>query len=168
MLSVLAFLQSLVRKDTDMKVLVDQKKKSLKVILLNPASQFKDLVSKCRSIVVAGGTMQPISEFEDQLFKAAGANEQKIDRFSCGHIVSKDNVLPIVVKSGPRGHTLDFTYQNRDREQTYEELASSLIQICDAVPGGIVVFFPSYDYENRVFNHFQKAKKIQEIGQISH
>ena len=166
MLYVLAFLQSLVRKDTDLKVLVDHKKKSLKVILLNPASQFKDLVAKCRSIIVAGGTMQPISEFEDQLFKAAGAIEQKIDRFTCGHIVSKENVLPLVVKCGPKGQTLDFTYQNRDKVQTYEELALALIQICKAVPGGIVVFFPSYDYENRVFNHFQKANKIQQIEKI--
>ena len=36
---------------------------AIKYCLLDPASKFKDLVDECRSIVVAGGTMQPTSEF---------------------------------------------------------------------------------------------------------
>ena len=37
---------------------------AIKYCLLDPASKFKDLVKECRSIVVAGGTMQPTSEFK--------------------------------------------------------------------------------------------------------
>ena len=72
MLPILAFVQSLVNGKSELRILLDPKKSSLKAILLNPASQFTDLVSKCRSIIVAGGTMQPISEFQDQLFIQAG------------------------------------------------------------------------------------------------
>ena len=36
---------------------------TIKYCLLDPASKFKDLADECRSIVVAGGTMQPTSEF---------------------------------------------------------------------------------------------------------
>ena len=36
---------------------------AVKYCLLDPASKFKDLADECRSIVVAGGTMQPTSEF---------------------------------------------------------------------------------------------------------
>ena len=49
-------------------------KSGIKFLLLNPAaSHFGDLVSQCRAIIVAGGTMQPVDEFKHQLFVAAGA-----------------------------------------------------------------------------------------------
>ena len=48
-------------------------KSGIKFLLLNPAaSHFGDLVSQCRAVVVAGGTMQPVEEFKEQLFLAAG------------------------------------------------------------------------------------------------
>jgi len=34
-------------------------------------------VSECRSIIVAGGTMQPVEEFKHQLFVEAGAEPGK-------------------------------------------------------------------------------------------
>ena len=100
--------------------------------------------------------MQPMSEFENQLFQDAGASKARIEQFTCDHIVSKDNVLPLIIKTGPSNQTLDFTFQHRDKASTYNELASTLIKICQVVPGGMVVFFPSYDYESRVFEYFQK------------
>lgn len=100
MLVILSFLQALVNGKSELRILLDTKKPSLKAILLNPASQFTDLVSKCRSIIVAGGTMQPISEFQEQLFANAGAPKSRITEFSCGHIVPPQNVLPLVIKSG--------------------------------------------------------------------
>ena len=36
-------------------------KSSLKFLLLNPAVHFADVVSEARAIIVAGGTMQPVS-----------------------------------------------------------------------------------------------------------
>ena len=154
LLSILAFLQGLVKSQSELRILLDKKKETLKAILLNPASQFTELVSKCRSIIVAGGTMQPISEFQDQLFISAGADLERISYFSCGHIVPPENVLPLVMKSGPSGKTLDFTFQSRDKLETYQELSRCLINACNIIPGGIVVFFPSYDYESRYFfNH---------------
>lgn len=93
--------------------------------------------------------MQPIDEFRDQLFVSAGAELSRIANFSCGHIVPPENVLPIVIKSGPSGKTLDFTFQNRDSVETYQELSRALVNSCNVIPGGVVVFFPSYDYEAR-------------------
>ena len=58
--------------------------------------------------------------------------------------------------SGPSGKTLDFSFQYRDKVETYQELSRSLINICNTIPNGIVVFFPSYDYEARVFKHFDQ------------
>lgn len=36
-------------------------KSSIKFLLLNPAVHFIDVVKECKAVVVAGGTMQPVS-----------------------------------------------------------------------------------------------------------
>lgn len=35
----------------------------LKYILLNPAERFQELVDSARSVVLAGGTMEPVSDY---------------------------------------------------------------------------------------------------------
>ena len=74
--------------------------------------------------------MQPMSEFQDQLFISAGAPIEKIAQFSCGHIVPPENVLPLVIKCGPRNKTLDFTFKARNEEATMFELSRTLVNAC--------------------------------------
>ena len=125
----------------------------LRFLLLDPAHQFQDLVTSAHSVVVAGGTMQPLSEFRDQLFVAAGAEPERVTHFTCDHVVPAANILPRVLCSGPTGTRLDFTFQFRERPETLAELGRVLVNLVNIVPGGIVVFFPSYDYEKLVFKH---------------
>lgn len=55
--------------------------------------------------------MEPMSEFKDQLFY--GNNSDRIVQFSCGHIIPSDNILPLIICSGPSGKQLDFSYESR-------------------------------------------------------
>jgi len=64
-------------------------------------------------VIVSGGTMEPISEFKDQLFNFNGDNSDRIVHFSCGHVVPPNNILPWIECSGPTGKQLDFSYQER-------------------------------------------------------
>lgn len=66
-----------------------------------------------RCVVVAGGTMQPISEFKEQLFIAAGSSSERVTHFSCGHVIPRDHILPIILCSGPTNKIFDFSFQNR-------------------------------------------------------
>ncbi len=86
---------------------------------------------------------------QDQLFLSAGASADRVTSFSCGHVVPSESLLPVVLTSGPSGQRLDFTYKSRDKEAMLDELNRVLINTCNIVPGGIVCFLPSYDYENR-------------------
>lgn len=63
--------------------------------------------------MVAGGTMQPFSEFRDQLFLSAGGEASRVQNFSCGHVIPANQLLPVALPQGPTGVTLDFTYQQR-------------------------------------------------------
>ncbi|XP_012945666.1 ATP-dependent DNA helicase DDX11 [Aplysia californica] len=131
--------------------------------MLNPAVHFVSVLREARSVVVAGGTMQPVSEFKDQLFHAAGISPARVMEFACGHVVPGSQLLPMAVARGPSGQTLDLTYQNRDKPATLDELGRVLVNLCAVVPGGLVCFFPSYEYEARVYQHWEKTSVLDKI-----
>lgn len=45
-----------------------------------------------------------------------------------------------------------------------DELGRVLLNLCNIVPAGIVVFFPSYSYEDIVFKHLDKSGIILKIS----
>ena len=63
-----------------------------------------------------------LKTFQDQLFIASGAAPERISNFSCGHVIPPQNLLPLVIPSGPSGHRLDFTHGCRDKVETLDEL----------------------------------------------
>ncbi|XP_063976651.1 ATP-dependent DNA helicase DDX11 [Diachasmimorpha longicaudata] len=135
----------------------------IKFLLMNPAAHFHDIVKEARSIILAGGTMEPISEFRDQLFIEAGAPLERIVTFSCDHVVPKENILTRIVTKGPNNIPFDFNYQNRDNESLLNEVGRTLINITNIVPGGIVVFLPSYKYEESLYKHLDSSGIIKKL-----
>ncbi|XP_012254721.2 ATP-dependent DNA helicase DDX11 isoform X2 [Athalia rosae] len=136
----------------------------LKFVLLNPAAHFIDIVTDARAVVLAGGTMEPISEFKDQLFASAGADPKRIRTFTCGHVVSKDNILATVLTRGPSGTDLEFNYQNRDNKKILDEVGRILSNLCNIAPGGMVVFLPSYKYEITVHEHLEASGILKKLS----
>ena len=67
------------------------------------------------------------------------------------------------MRNGPSGKSLEFSYKFRDELVTLDELGRVLCNICNVVPGGLVIFFPSYAYEKKVYDHFDKTKVLSRI-----
>ena len=98
-------------------------------------------------------------------------------------MIPPDQLLPLVLCKGPSGVDLEFSYQTRDREKLVrplalilvtsvhfrsvqiEELGRALVNLSSIVPGGIVCFFPSYEYERKVHAHWDKTGILNRIGQ---
>jgi len=83
-------------------------------------------VKDARSVVLAGGTMEPMSEFVDQLFLMAGATLDRIMTFSCDHVIPKENIISNVVTRGPTGIEFEFNYHSRQDIKLVIELFLSL------------------------------------------
>ncbi|GFY75105.1 hypothetical protein TNIN_61721 [Trichonephila inaurata madagascariensis] len=166
--SFVEFLKTLTFPSADGRILVNKtssmEQSSLKFLHLNPSSHFKDIVQEARSIVLAGGTMQPVSEFTEQLFLPAGVSLQRMSLFSCGHVIPPENLLAIGLASGPCGNPLDFTFKNRMLPETIKELGSVLLNVSNVIRGGVVCFFPSYDYEEFIYTELTKSKMLQSIA----
>ncbi|XP_075236067.1 ATP-dependent DNA helicase DDX11 [Lycorma delicatula] len=136
----------------------------IKFLLLNSSSHFKDIVQQARSVIVAGGTMQPITEFSHQLFVAAGASLDRVLHFSCGHVIPSSHILPITLTNGPTNISLDFSYTSKESNNMMDEVGRILLNITNIVPAGIVCFFTSYNYEQTVYQHLTKTGIISKIS----
>lgn len=161
-------LEALTNADKDGRIVVNKletlSKSSVKFLLLNPAVHFAEILSEARSVIIAGGTMQPVSEFKEQLLFATGLKPERILEFSCGHIISADQLLPIAMARGSSGLELDFTYQSRATPEMMNELGRVVYNVSNVVSGGIICFFPSYEYEKTVYAHWEQAGFLQKIG----
>ncbi|KAI4500244.1 hypothetical protein M0802_004661 [Mischocyttarus mexicanus] len=164
---ILSFLECLENNCADGRIIVipgpTVGKGILKFLLLNPAAHFHDVVTEARAVILTGGTMEPISEFTEQLFLAAGVNPERILTFSCDHVIPPENIISNILTCGPTGVEFEFNFKNRQNIKLLDELGRMLINFCNIIPAGIVIFLPSYDYENIVYEHLYKSGVITKI-----
>ncbi|XP_077049945.1 ATP-dependent DNA helicase DDX11 isoform X1 [Siphateles boraxobius] len=167
MMLVESFLFALTNTNKDGRVVIQRQaclaQSSVKFLLLNAAVHFAQIVQECRAVIIAGGTMQPVADFKQQLLFSAGVTEDRILEFSCGHVIPPENILPIILCAGPSGQQLEFTFQTRDTPQMMEETGRVLSNLCNIVPGGVVCFFPSYEYEKRILGHWESTGVLQRL-----
>ncbi|XP_013190361.1 ATP-dependent DNA helicase DDX11 [Amyelois transitella] len=150
---VMEFLELLCDRSENGRVLVqkgDNQGGSLKYLLLNPTGHFSDVIKQCRSVILAGGTMEPVSEFLELLTGDSSMNDN-VNIVKCEHVVPRENVLALCVSKGPSQLPLNFSYENRMAKTLLEEVGKILRNICSIVPGGVVCFLPSYSYEEAVY-----------------
>ncbi|PZC75978.1 hypothetical protein B5X24_HaOG205271 [Helicoverpa armigera] len=159
--AILDFLEMLCDRSENGRVFA-HKDSGLKYLLLNPAEHFADVVKECRSVIVAGGTMEPISEFQ-ALLTTNSRTDDTVNIVRCEHVVPSDNVLGICLSKGPTNVSLNFSYENRMSNELLSEIGRILRNISSIVPGGVVCFLPSYSYEQTVYDHLKNSKVFEAI-----
>ncbi|XP_076825562.1 ATP-dependent DNA helicase DDX11-like isoform X2 [Clavelina lepadiformis] len=163
-----SFLMSLTSPGEDGRIVISTDGvggRCLKYVLMNPAFHFKDLLEECRSVIVAGGTMQPSSCLIDQLIgQAEPLHRDRVFEFSCGHVIDgAKQLLPIALSSGPSGESFEFTFEKRTSLVLVDELGRLILNMINIIPGGLVCFFPSYKYEDFVYKRWQNTGLIEKL-----
>ncbi|KAL8711053.1 MAG: hypothetical protein Q9220_004434 [cf. Caloplaca sp. 1 TL-2023] len=125
----------------------------LKYILLDPTFHFKDIVEESRAVVLAGGTMSPMTDYNRHLF--AYMNQNRLRTWNCGHIIPKDNLFLRSIGIAEDGTELDFSFATRGSFPRIQALGVCLIRLAESIPDGLVVFFPSYIYLDQVSAQWQ-------------
>uniref|UniRef100_A0A4X2K4D5 DEAD/H-box helicase 11 n=1 Tax=Vombatus ursinus TaxID=29139 RepID=A0A4X2K4D5_VOMUR len=168
LMQIESFLAALTTANQDGRVIVSRQgslsQSSLRFLLLNPSVHFAQVVKECRAMIIAGGTMQPVADFREQLLQCAGIGTERVVEFSCGHVIPPDNILPIVLCSGPSNQQLEFIYQKRELPQMMDEIGRILCNLCNVVPGGVVCFFPSYEYLYKVQAHWEQSGLLTRLA----
>lgn len=188
----IAFLIALANQDKNGRIIHEfhsiEGRSNIRFVLLNPSVYFKDIVNEAKSVILTGGTMEPLDALIQQLFPDSSVirhispssfdsqrtnprvltpkNDElikKITLFQCDHVIPDDHLLPICVARGLSGKDFDFTFRSRSLPQTMNDLGELILAMCNIVPDGIVCFFPSYDYEQQIYNHWQQNGFIHRI-----
>ncbi|KAI9837845.1 MAG: hypothetical protein M1819_006779 [Sarea resinae] len=126
----------------------------LQYLLLDPSHHFREIVQEARAVILAGGTMSPMSDYTNQLF--THLPKDRLTTLSCGHVIPPENLLAWPLSRGPTGLELSFTFERRTNEAIIDELGRAILNLCIAIPDGVVVFFPSYSYLEIVTQRWQK------------
>lgn len=164
------FLLALANSDRDGRVLITSNNNgtdanakptvNLKYQLLNPAESFSDFAT-ARSVVIAGGTMAPLSDFAQQLFTYL--SPEKIRNMSCPHVVPQNHILVRAVSVGPIGNKLEFKYEQREDKRVLDEYGAVLVNVSNLVRQGIVVFFPSYTTMDLLMRRWEASGVLEKI-----
>jgi chromosome transmission fidelity protein 1 len=133
----------------------------LSYLLLSPTHAFSSIASAARAVILAGGTMSPFDDYKMHLFPSFPPS--KITTLSCGHVIPPSNLFAWTLASTkpiPPGSTtvsdpFEFSFQKRKDPAMIRQLGLALLNICSAVPDGVVVFFPSYGYLDEVVAAWQ-------------
>ncbi|KAG7307926.1 hypothetical protein JYU34_006542 [Plutella xylostella] len=149
----------------------------LRYELLDATAHFTDVVTRCRSVVVAGGTMEPIAEFQSLLTGGDPSlrdvtttshdvitARRDVTVVRCDHVVPAENVLAVCLSKGPSNLSLNFSYESRQSKPILDELGRILRNVCNIVPGGVICFLPSYSYEQTIHEHLKTGGVLDVIG----
>jgi chromosome transmission fidelity protein 1 len=165
MYSITSFLLSLTNLDKDAKLHVDNTDVcKIGFLLLNSSVYFQEIVDQARSVVLCGGTMEPQSILIQQLFPKVP--KEKIVIFGCGHVIPDRQLLVNCIASGPSFQEFDFTFQARNNVKMIEDVGRYILMMSRVVPDGIVIFFPSYQYEELVLDTLTKNGMLKKIDAL--
>lgn len=140
-----------------------EKGHAMKYMLLEPGKSFQSILEKARCVILAGGTMEPVSDFLNNLFADIPRDDMTI--FSCNHVIPDENLQTYIIQESP----FEFTFEKR---QSSSLVNGSLFQFYDRlslkvpIDGGIVGFFPSYQYLEYVINQWKQMGLLERLGKV--
>ncbi|KAF3778449.1 Regulator of telomere elongation helicase 1-like protein [Nymphaea thermarum] len=105
----------------------------------NPGIAMEEFVRLgVHSIILTSGTLCPMESFALEL------NLPFPVRLENPHVISPSQVWVGVIPAGPSGCIFNSSYRNRDSSEYQQELGNAVVNFARIVPGGLLVFFPSY------------------------
>lgn len=107
--------------------------------------------------------MKPFDDYINQLFKPLNIPAERILTFSCDHVITTDKLIALGCARGASSRILNYTFSERNKPTVVQETGETIAKLCSVIPKGVVVFFPSYDYEEFVLNQWGKSGILRSI-----
>lgn len=159
---IIEFLKSISNPSKEGKFFFDVKgpNVSLSYMLLDPSEVFRDIVDEAKCVILAGGTMEPTEDYYNYLFPYV--RKEQVRKFTCGHVIPKENLEVFVM--GKRTVDFEFSFDKRDNLNMIKDVGEAVYEVIENVPGGAVVFFPSYKYLADVLEGWKKTGVYEKIN----
>lgn len=114
-----------------------------------------------KSILVTSGSLSPLDSLESDFqieFKHKLSNQ---------HVITAEQVDASILEVGFNGKKFDFSYQNRSkRKEMIVDTADTLIRLSQHVPGGILLFFASYQMMQETYDEWYSSSKLSVLENL--
>ncbi|AEE30014.1 RAD3-like DNA-binding helicase protein [Arabidopsis thaliana] len=121
---------------------------------MNPAVVFKDLADISLSVILTSGTLSPMNSFSSELGMQFGTS------LEAPHVIDPNmQVWAGAISNGPSNYPLNASYKTADAYSFQDALGKSLEEICTIVPGGSLVFFPSYKLMEKLCMRWRETEQ---------
>ena len=135
-------------------------KRVLHIFCLNPGFGFKMVMDlKLYSTIITSGTLAPIDSLESELKYNFNVKLEN------NHVISDEQFHFCLLTSSAFNNNIEFNFnidKRMDTEMIYE-LGLTILEFCKFIPGGILVFFSSYNIMDKYINEWSNKKIISEI-----
>ncbi|KAL6995986.1 DNA helicase [Sarracenia purpurea var. burkii] len=126
---------------------------TLSLWCLNPAVVFRDIADLSLSVILTSGTLSPMNSFSSELGVQFGTC------LEAPHVIDVESQLwAAVISTGPGNYPLNACYKTADGYAFQDALGKSLEEICKIVPGGSLIFFPSYKLMEKLCNRWRETE----------
>uniref|UniRef100_A0A182N072 Regulator of telomere elongation helicase 1 homolog n=1 Tax=Anopheles dirus TaxID=7168 RepID=A0A182N072_9DIPT len=127
----------------------------------NPGFGMRQLLdSSTRSIILTSGTLAPLRPLISELALPVAVSLEN------PHIIDRSQVYVKVVSHGPDRVELNSSYRNRSNPEYIASLGRTVLSLCPVIPGGLLVFFPSYPLLNQCTENWQASGIWAQINRI--
>ncbi|XP_030528633.2 Fanconi anemia group J protein homolog isoform X2 [Rhodamnia argentea] len=119
---------------------------------LNPAVVFRDIAQLSLSVILTSGTLSPTNSFSSELGVQFGTC------LEAPHVINvKSQVCGAIVTTGPKNYPLNASYKTAHVYAFQDALGKTLEEIFNIVPGGSLVFFPSYKLMEKLCSRWHET-----------
>ena len=115
----------------------------IKITCCDASQMLKDVYPQYEQVVLFSATLKP----EDYYLELSGLAEESVEFFEFQSPFKKENRKLMIIPQ--------ISTKYSDREQSYPKIIEVIRRVIELNPGNYFVFFPSFDFMNRVFDGFR-------------
>lgn len=138
----------LLREETE-----EDRARSLSLWCFDAEVRLRKLHTSCRNIIITSGTLCPMPEFVEEL----GIPVPLSCQFTGAHVATK--VQAFVCSEVRLGEKMIGTFTDRDKPAYKESLLDAVVNAARAIPGGLLVFFPSSSFMRACVDHWKSINR---------
>lgn len=124
---------------------------------LDPGLILSEIDSEAKALVICSGTLEPL-KLTSRIF---GLEEAECQNF--GSTIESENVLVFAIGKDPDNERLSSEYKFRKAVETYRAYARAIERASAFINGGILCFFPSYDFLNNVVERGFRSSTLETV-----
>eukprot|EP00923_Selenidium_pygospionis_P057572 GHVN01100649.1.p2 GENE.GHVN01100649.1~~GHVN01100649.1.p2 ORF type:complete len:776 (+),score=64.22 GHVN01100649.1:3223-5550(+) len=131
----------------------------IKFCCLLPSFIFRSIAAESRNVILTSGTLSPMETFSSELGVVF------CETLEAPHVIEQKQIATYIVPFGPTGAILNGVFQNASTDKYQTEIAQSIEAVVQAVPFGVLCFFPSYASMDRIIAKMKGSEVYERIAQ---